>query len=280
MSMQALHSWEAHSRAGDAAFIVGKQLALYAQQQTDLAWPSDRELVRSTRLSKSTVQRALRELERAGEIIRQAASPGRRRVYLIAPQSPHQEPLPGLEGVTHDTFVASGKGVICDVEGVTHACAGSNPQNQRQDPPSPPKGGFAVAPDLLDRLHPTGQTPRVTARVERVAPARRRRRRRGEDAPLLASGPCPLHGVTDRAASDRLALEEHWKHIASRLRERIGETTFELWLCDAHLHGLESGLQLAIDPPRLSWVAERWGRAIAAAAGVDVEIVACAGALT
>lgn len=285
MSMEAVRSWEKHSRTEGTAFVVGKQLAFYAEQRTDLAWPSNKALAQSCRLSERQVQRALRELELTGEIVEQARSHGRRRVYIVTPQLPSQAPLFHPEGDTHVTqeggFVTQALGDIQGLEGDTHAHAGRNPKNQKQNhtPLGPPGGGALAAPDLLRELHPAGQTPRVSVCVERVAPARRRRSRRLASEPVVASGRCPLHELTDSAASDRVALEEHWHLLASRLRERIGESTFEVWFADAHLHRLDSGLTLAIDPHRLGWVPDRFGAVIAAAAGVDVEMVACAGAL-
>lgn len=283
--MEAIRQFAAHSQSEDVARIVGFGLAWFAQRDTNLAWPSDVELMAFTRRSKRTVAKALRQLERSGEIQKQDRDklrpifdamdrPVPRRVYLLDPQAAGQLSLITAEGAPVCTLDPGDERAVSGLERAPHAGAGSNQQNQQQDPPNPPEGGNAQAPDLLRRLRPAGQTPRVSARVEREAPSRRRRRRREVVVPA-APGRCPLHEPTDRAASGREALEERWDPLADALRERIGAERYAVWFADAHLHATEPVVQLAVAPERLLWVADRYERVIATVVGVDVELVAC-----
>jgi hypothetical protein len=109
--MDAMRAWEEHSQAHGSAYIVGKQLAIWAQPGTNLMWATNPKIARACRMSVRHVQRALRSLELAGEIVRQPTSPGHRRVYLIDAKAAGQLPLfPAGGGDTratppHDTRV-------------------------------------------------------------------------------------------------------------------------------------------------------------------------------
>jgi hypothetical protein len=282
--MEALKAMAKYSEAEDKARCVALALAFYAQRETNLSWPSDRELMSFARISKRQLHRALRMLEAAGEIHRHPRADGDpRRTYLIAPRDRHQLALPLEQGVTHDTFKAPdgtfpavGEGAITDIEGATHTRAGSNHQNhQNNNPPSPPCKQGGDSPDLLSILQQTAQTPIVTAAVERVAGARRRRqRRRPDEQGSVASEPCPLHPHSDVPGPEPIVLEA-WEMMQNRFRERLGGQ-WEIWGAGAHPHGARGGtLVIALKPEHAVWAVQRYGSVLPVLAGVPVSFVGC-----
>lgn len=84
-------AWE-HSKQGGNALIVLLKLADNADDERRLAWPSVPHLAKKCRMSERTVQRALRELEAAGEISthreggRQRDGSYKATVYRVHPQ--------------------------------------------------------------------------------------------------------------------------------------------------------------------------------------------------
>lgn len=243
-----MRAWEEHSQAQGSAYIVGKQLAIWAQPGTNLMWAANPQIARACRLSVRHVQRALRSLELAGEIVRQPASPGQRRVYLIDAKAAGQLPLFTARGDTrvtppHDTTGLKGDTRVTPTEG----------QKEKNNTPLAPPGGNP-SPDLLRRI----KQPR----------ARRRRRR---DATVVAVA-CPL---PERDPEQRTACEQRWSEIADALRCQLSDGAFEIWLADAHLHAL-SPLTVAVDAHRAAWIASRFGPVLHRAAGAEVQLVACA----
>jgi hypothetical protein len=247
MSMDAMRAWEEHSHAHGSAYIVGKQLAIWAQPGTNLMWAANPQIARACRLSVRHVQRALRSLELAGEIVRQPVSPGQRRVYLIDAKAAGQLPLFTARGDTrvippHDTT---------GLRGDTHVTPTEGQKGKDNTPPAPPRGG-AHPPDLLRGM------------------SRPRRRRRGLAVPV-APQPCPLPAA---AAVARTLIEQRWSEIAERLEPLMTPAAFEIWLADAHLHAL-APLTVAVDAERIAWIASRFEPLLHRAAGVPVSVVAC-----
>ena len=265
MSLDAKLLWEEHSRAAGTPFIVGKELAIWARDG-HLSSPSNAQLASACRLSLRQVQRAIRALEQAGEIERQA---GRARAFLICPDRPRQQLLfdvvgdvttaaePELElaagGDMSPCERRSGGDTAMTPRGDTHAGAWSEDFDglTSKAPPQPPQqvGGARIDP---------GAGGLVLTAPRSVAPKLSHRRRRRREVPTYASEPC-----RDRTAAAWL----------SAVRERLGDPTFEIWLADAHLHGAV----LAVEPDKVGWVADRFGRLLAAAAGSDVQLVGCLG---
>lgn len=246
--MDAMRAWEEHSQAQGSAYQVGKQLAIWAQPQTNLMWAANPRIARACRLSVRQVQRALRSLELAGEIVRQPASPGQRRVYLIDAKAAGQLPLFSARGddtrviPPHDTTGLRGDTRVTPTEG----------QKGKDNTPLAPQGGNP-SPDLL----------------RSVKQPRRRRRAR---ALAVVAETCPL---PERDPEQRSACEERWSEIADALRPQMPADMFEIWLADAHLHDL-SPLTVAVHAERMRWIASRFAPVLQHAAGAEVALVACA----
>jgi len=68
MKREDLWTWAAETKFRGAAWKVGLMLACHADPAGD-SWPSVGRLTRETHLSRRAVQRALRELEAAGELV-------------------------------------------------------------------------------------------------------------------------------------------------------------------------------------------------------------------
>jgi hypothetical protein len=266
MSMDARRAWEEHSQAQGNAYIVGKQLAIYAEKVTDLAWAGDGDLMRACRLSRRSVQRALRELETLREIVRQPPQAGRRRLYLVDPAGRSQLvlfssqsgasaiPQYGLaQSATRGTVPPVAQSATSDQDCASHVRAGSSSKELvNSTPPTPRPGGSAHSPDLLRSI----TTPR-------------RRRRRGLE-PVVAQ-PCPL---PDHDPSERELFARRWADVLHRLSPLLPETTVEIWLADAHLHELDP-LTIAVDAQRIAWIAGRFAPVLQRVAGTDVQLVAC-----
>lgn len=252
----------------DRAVIAA--VASYANAETGLAFPSNDLLMREWGFSERRIQTALRNLEELGELRRQPQEESfqRRRVYIVgsgqlsildvgaelrAPTSvrPHDMPAPAQ--------------MPSRVKGTG---------NQTTAPQPPASGGERAQ---TSSLVPTStQSPRVTARLERVAASRRRRRRRrDDDGASFASGQsCPLGEIAD---SDELALlAEQWARIGERLQELIGAPVFEVWFAGAHLHAAGDALELGVSPHTLQWVHRRFALPLQRAVDRPLELVGCA----
>lgn len=254
MSIELANDWKTHSGASGAAYRVGKELALYAQRGTGLAWPSNAELHRATRLSERHIQRALRVLEARGELIRQPSQPGRRRVYLVVP-------LPGDAMSLFPPDV--GRHNVTPKVTPTRARVGTAGNRINNTPPTPQGGS---APDLLRSI---GQSGHVTVRLPEACNQRRRRRDTSARQPVERR-PCPLLGRTHDHA-----LEEEWLGLSERVRDLVGESVFEIWFGSGHLHRGGESLELGIHPDRLSWVYGRFGRVLERAVDRPLELVGC-----
>lgn len=87
--------------------------------------------------------------------------------------------------------------------------------------------------------------------------------------------PCPLLAMTEPG---RLELAEVWLPTAERLRGCVGESTFNIWLAELHLHALEDGrLLLGAPDTARPWITGRFNRALSACAGMPWHVEACAG---
>jgi hypothetical protein len=87
------------SRARGAERFVLELLADYASPH-HLAWPSNEKLMARTRYSERTIQRALKGLRAAGEILDRPFPAGGRR-FLLTPGAPHQQVLIADEWSPH-----------------------------------------------------------------------------------------------------------------------------------------------------------------------------------
>lgn len=253
------------SQAEDSARFVAVALAFYAQRETNLSWPSDRELMAFTHLSRSQLYRALRSLERAGEIHRQPRSEGGpRRTFLVAPDRGAQLAFDLDQRAIRDTFPAQSERVMSAPERATYAGAGKEPpEPPLKTTPLTPQGGNAPS-DLASLLDQTGPAP-----VPDQAPTITSRRLRdvARLKPVVVHEPCPedCHPVVEQA----------WAALAERLADRLG-SQWEIWGDGAHVHGARDGqLIIAFSPEKVSWVAPRFGPVLRSVAGVPIAVVGC-----
>jgi hypothetical protein len=267
MSMAATNEHLACSKTTGLTRAIGAAVAFCANPDTGLAWPSNEMLVENWGFPLRTIQTALRSLEDLGEIVPQPQlqTRKRKRVYLVtwgqtslldSADFVGANPSAPMLGANPSAMAA-------------HACAGSEPQLNRQEPipPTPKNGGAATFPP------PSSTNPRQTPRPSAAA-ARRSRRRRSRSGviSLPPAEPCPL----DSAASDP-AVEKKWAEIARSLRGVIGDAMWEIWLARAHAHQLDDTvLVLGIDAARCSMASHNYRRIIARTAGVEVAFVPCA----
>ena len=125
-----------------------------------------------------------------------------------------------------------------------NARAGREPLNPRirEEPPSPPEGGSPLDSIVVEETYVTahGRRRRRAVRID-LDEVRRR----------LA-----LPGVSDR---------NDWEQILKRLREIVGDSTFEIWLEPVELIAIDPRGVLVIDAPplTLSWLVDRYGRVVA-----------------
>jgi hypothetical protein len=128
-----------------------------------------------------------------------------------------------------------------------NARAGREPQNPRTtDPPNPPDGGSLADRVLVEQTHVTerGRTRRRMVPVDLGAVRARLR----------------AAGGTDRAA---------WEEMRAVLLDAVGDSTFEIWLAPLDLIAVDLEGTLVVSAPRetVGWVARRFGRILASAAG-------------
>lgn len=273
MSWDAMQAMLDHSRAEGLARTVGLVIALRAEPDTNLAWPSNEDLMRWG-FSERTIQNALRKLEQLGELVRRTElqSVQRRRVYLVRP--PAQMSLLDSATVPRAPVVQVAPGAV---QLAPTRARGRNDRKERNDntPPTPPRGG------LLEELHPSLEgSPRVTPGSERAAARRRRRRRERAHLAVLASGDCPLNRLAASAATDLELLTAGWQQVASQFREQFQTVErADAWLAGAHPHQIGHVLELGVSPDTIAWLRDRYGRALQQAARMPVRLVACMGAL-
>jgi hypothetical protein len=136
MSVQAMAWVIENSQTRGNQYIVLLMIANRADEEGASAWPSIRWLARRSRLSERTVQRAIRKLERGGDLgIEKAAGPKGTNRYQVIMQ-------PGL--YRGDTAVRGDKltprqGVQ---KGVTELCHPIHPNTSKTlRPPYPPQTG-------------------------------------------------------------------------------------------------------------------------------------------
>ena len=124
-----------------------------------------------------------------------------------------------------------------------NARAGREPLNPRirKDPPSPPEGGSPPDSILIEETYVTahGRTRRRSVRIDLDEV------RRGLGMP----------GLADR---------NDWAQIRERLREIVGDSTFEIWLEPLELIAIDPGGALVIDAPpaTCSWLQHRFVRVL------------------
>ena len=120
------------------------------------------------------------------------------------------------------------------------------PQNHNNTPPSPPEGGSSGGSIAIEETY-------LTTR------GRRRRRRVTVDLDEVRRT-LGVPGPTDRAA---------WNRIRELLIERVGESTFEIWLDAVGMIAVDADGALMLDGPDATsgWVRERYGGVIAECAG-------------
>jgi len=122
-----------------------------------------------------------------------------------------------------------------------NARAGREPLNPRtgEHPPNPPAGGSSPDEILVEEAYVTerGRKRRRLVRVDLDEV------RRGLGLPVLA----------DRS---------DWERIRARLRDTVGESTFEIWLDSLELIAVDTtrALLIAAPPATCSWVRSRYGR--------------------
>ena len=124
-----------------------------------------------------------------------------------------------------------------------NARAGKEPQNPRtKDPPNPPEGGSSRASILVDETYFTerGRKRHRTVRVD-LDDIRRE---------------LGLPGVADRS---------DWEQIRKRLRELVGNSTFEIWLEPLELIAVDPIGSLVIAAPAATrgWIEKRFARVLA-----------------
>ena len=124
-----------------------------------------------------------------------------------------------------------------------HARAGREPLNPRirKDPPSPPGGGSPPDSILVEETYVTahGRTRRRSVRIDLDEV------RRGLGIP----------GHADR---------NDWAQIRERLREIVGDSTFEIWLEPLELIAIDPAGALVLDAPpaTFSWLQHRFSRVL------------------
>jgi hypothetical protein len=121
--------------------------------------------------------------------------------------------------------------------------AGKEPQNQgtSEHPPSPPEGGLRPGQVVIEEHYVTERGRRRTRLVCVDLDAVRR----GLRAPTSAD-------------------EDDWRRVRAVMRERVGESVFEIWLDPLQLIGLDGGGALVVTAPvqMLAWLSSRWGELI------------------
>ena len=128
-----------------------------------------------------------------------------------------------------------------------YARAGREPQNPRtrEDPPSPPAGGSSPNSMVIEQTYITdrGRRRRRTVRVDLDAV------RRGLGIP---------------AAGDR----RDWQRICELLEERVGESTFAIWLKPIELIAIDRDrfFVLAAPATTTAWTSKRFGSVLEACA--------------
>lgn len=266
MSLEAMQSVLEHSRAEGLDRAVVMATAFYAQRDSNLAFPSNKELMRWG-FSESTVQRGLRAGERLGELRRQPELErhGRRRVYLVDARAGLQLQL---EVGVCETGVCETPSQTGVWTGVSTRARGRNLLTEEPtSPPGPPGGGVSLDQSSVRSL------PRVSDGLARVAPARRRRRRRRE--PLSTSEQCPLSSLTDRVAAE---LHERSRAFEDQFREKIGEDRWDIWGDGVHLHGITNTDALVFGVGKAGFLClEPRSAQLSEAVGCVVVFVLCAG---
>ena len=127
-----------------------------------------------------------------------------------------------------------------------NARAGREPQNPRTgDPPNPPSGGSGPGSMIVEQTY-------ITER------GRRRRRLVRVDLDEVR------RGLEIPTAADR----GEWQRIRELLEERVGESTFAIWLEHIELIAVdrERMFVLAVPPATVGWTSKRFGRVLAACA--------------
>jgi hypothetical protein len=270
--------WADCSRASDSDYLVGMALAYHAQLDTSLAWPKDTDIEHFARVSRRQVQRSLRALERLGEIIRQPDR-GHRRLYLIAPGAPFQQPMFVGETATSGEFIALDGNRLAH-QRLPLATASSplrgrveEPQrteeNRTPQPPSVDGGARPLPPSPFTSLPPGYATERAARSKSRRRADRRQRR-------SSAPGPCPLNAMTASEAEVLIAKAA----LEAELEARYGPDSrqVEYWRMHrkgAHLHALDPPVVLALSPLTWSYVKKEFRRPLAAIFGDGVSVVSC-----
>ena len=126
-----------------------------------------------------------------------------------------------------------------------NARAGTEPQNPRTHPPSPPEGGSGADQLLVEETYLT---------------ERGRRRRRPVAVDLAA--------VRERLRAAGAADLAAWEQIRALLQNAVGESTFEIWLERLELIAidLEGALVVSAPAETRGWVVRRFGRVLDGAA--------------
>ena len=124
-----------------------------------------------------------------------------------------------------------------------NARAGKEPQNPRtkKHPPSPPEGGSPPAATLVEETYVTD---------------RGRKRRR----PVRID----LEEVRRRLRLPEAAHRADWEQIRKRLRESVGDSTFDIWLEPLELIAIDPTGSLVIAAPAATsgWVEKRFARVL------------------
>lgn len=114
-------------------------------------------------------------------------------------------------------------------------------------------------------------------RMKANLPAETRLTFRRRDHPLAVPAAVPIRPeVLDPTDEER----ELWAEVAARIRAGLKEAgdgvLWGMWFADLHVHGSQDGALVLGAPARsVSWVADRFGKLLATAAGRQVQIVAC-----
>lgn len=72
------------------------------------------------------------------------------------------------------------------------------------------------------------------------------------------------------------ALRAAWAVVDEQIQAVVEQSTYRIWLAHLHPHARLAGTwYIGVDPRGATWVRDRFGRLLAAAAGGPVELVRC-----
>ena len=282
VNVELLEAVLSYSRASGPARMLLAAMAALADDDGTVRELSSEQLCAAAGVTDRTYRRARRALLASGELVLMSGTGGRGNTNVWAVADPRHvngtEPVRAKRRVPPPAgarpLVASTRAVAAEtstssaaVKGgqdrtlfelpppetpaqtpaetpAPNARAGREPQNPRtrKDPPSPPEGGSL--PDSV-----TVEQSYVTER------GRRRGRLVRIDLDEVRRG---LGIPTTADCND-------WQRIRELLEERVGESTFAIWLVPVELIAVDSEcrLVLAVPSATAAWTTKRFGRLLA-----------------